>query len=427
MTMQMILALGVLIFMIVLIMTDALPFGAPPLLASLLIVVFQLYPQDADPIAYAFSGFVNSNVWMIAFFMVVLAGFQKTRLTGKIRSSMLGLVEKGGLKSYVLLLLLVMLGCTLTGGGSTGYYVLILSLVATIPYNEQLPTSKLLMPLGFAANHPLIPLNVAIFYGLTATMLDSAGISMNGTSTIPFMVMSAVASVAFLIWSIAGFKLLPGHPIAEAEKDSAASAESEGLPAWKEAVTIISLLVSVVGMMFIDSFGAIAYILPGLCAFILLAIKVIDWKEFRENLFSPVILMMTCVIPVANALADSGFTAMVGNAVAGAVSGLPLFFIILIFAFLCSACATLTGASFGSAFVFVPIVIATCQAMGVDPVGAAAATVMAAWSGGFLPIDGLPAMIMGMGKYSMSEYWKFTIPMYIIGIFALALGAVLAF
>lgn len=53
MTPQMILALGVLIFMIVLIMADVLPFGAPPLLASLLLVVFQLYPADADPIAYA--------------------------------------------------------------------------------------------------------------------------------------------------------------------------------------------------------------------------------------------------------------------------------------------------------------------------------------------------------------------------------------
>lgn len=427
MTTQMILALGVLIFMIVLIMTDALPFGAPPLLASLLIVVFQLYPQDADPIAYAFSGFVNSNVWMIAFFMVVLAGFQKTRLTGKIKSAMLKLVDKGGLKSYILMLLIVMLGCTLTGGGSTGYYVLILSLVATIPYNKKLPTSKLLMPLGFASGHPLIPLNVAIFYGLTATLLDSAGISMEGVSTIPLMIMIGIGTIAYFVWAVIGFKVLPDHPIAEADQDSAALSTDGELPAWKEYITIACLIISVVGMMFINELGAIAYILPGLCAFLMLAINVIDWKEFRANLFSPVILMMTCVIPVANALADSGFTAMVGNAVAGAVAGMPLFLIILIFAFLCSACATVTGASFGSAFVFVPIVIATCQALGINPVGAAAATVCAAWAGGFLPIDGLPAMIMGMGKYSMSEYWKFSIPMYIIGIFGMTIGAMVAF
>ena len=39
MTMEMILALGILVLMIVLIMSDKMPFGAPPLLACLLLVV----------------------------------------------------------------------------------------------------------------------------------------------------------------------------------------------------------------------------------------------------------------------------------------------------------------------------------------------------------------------------------------------------
>jgi di/tricarboxylate transporter len=192
-------------------------------------------------------------------------------------------------------------------------------------------------------------------------------------------------------------------------------------------VTIACLIVSVIGMMFVNDFGPIAYVLPGLCSFVILAMKVVNWKEFRESLFSPVILMMTCVIPVANALNDSGFTALVGNSVAQAASGLPVFLLVLAFVFLTSACATLTGANFGSAFVFVPIVISTCMALGIDPAGPAAATTMAAWAGGFLPIDGLPAMIMGMGNYTMKEYWKFEIPNYIIGCFALAIAAVLCF
>lgn len=427
MTLQMILALGVLVLMIVLIMTDALPFGAPPLLASLLIVVLKLYPADADPIAYAMAGFVNSNVWMIAFFMVVVAAFQKTKLTAKIKDVMLHLVDKGGFKSYVLMVLVVMLGCSLTGGGNTGYYVLILSLIATIPYNKKLPTSKLIMPLGKAAVTPLIPINVAIYYGVTASMLSAAGINTEGMSTVPFMVLSGIMAAFAFVWSVLGYRVLPDHPIAELEDASNAEVNTEGLPAWKETLTIISLVVSVIGMMFINNFGPIAYVLPGICSFVLLGINVINWKEFRESLFSPIILMMACVIPVANALSDSGFTAMIGNAVAGVAGGMPLFVLILVFAFLTSACATLTGANFGSAFVFVPIVIATCQSLGIDPAGAAAATTMAAWAGGFLPIDGLPAMIMGMGNYTMKEFWKYMIPGYIIGIFAIAIGAIVAF
>ena len=47
MTMEMILALGILVLMIVLIMSDKMPFGAPPLLACLLLVVSGLLPDSS--------------------------------------------------------------------------------------------------------------------------------------------------------------------------------------------------------------------------------------------------------------------------------------------------------------------------------------------------------------------------------------------
>lgn len=170
-----------------------------------------------------------------------------------------------------------------------------------------------------------------------------------------------------------------------------------------------------------------AYILPGIFAFLLLGIKVVDWQEMRNSLFSPVVLMMCCVIPVANALSDSGFTALVGNMVADAASSMPPFWLTFVFCLLTSACATFTGANFASAYIFVPIVIAACLALGVNPVGPAAASTMAAFAGGFLPIDGLPALVYGWGNYSMKEFWKFTIPMWIINCLFLAIGAMVAF
>lgn len=44
-----------------------------------------------------------------------------------------------------------------------------------------------------------------------------------------------------------------------------------------------------------------------------------------------------------------------------------------------------------------------------------------------MPIDGMPAMIMGMGNYKLSEFWKFTIPMYFIRLLALTIGCVVMF
>ncbi len=89
MTMEMILALGILVLMIVLIMSDKMPFGAPPLLACLLLVVSGL-----STVQQAFAGFVNPSVVMIAGFMVVMAALQKTRLISNVKSAMISLVNK---------------------------------------------------------------------------------------------------------------------------------------------------------------------------------------------------------------------------------------------------------------------------------------------------------------------------------------------
>ena len=50
------------------------------------------------------------------------------------------------------------------GTGSTAYYVLVIGLLSTLPYNKKLPPSKVLMPAGFAANHPLLPFNTCLLY-----------------------------------------------------------------------------------------------------------------------------------------------------------------------------------------------------------------------------------------------------------------------
>ncbi|WP_404330299.1 SLC13 family permease [Mesobacillus maritimus] len=425
MTMEMILALGILVLMIVLIMTDKMAFGAPPILACLLLVVVGL-----STVQEAFAGFINPSVVMVAGFMVVMAGLMKTRLIGKVQSSMLGLVKKGGYKSYALLLVVVMLGASFPGAGATGYYVLILSLISTIPYNKKMPTSKLMMPLGFATNHPLIPFNVALFYGVTVSVLETAGYT-GGLSMSKFAVVNFILALGFLVWALVAYRLLPDHSITEggsAFDEVAATTEMGAMPAWKEYSTIAAFMVSVVGMMLMNVLGNAAFVIPGLMGAFILMINVLDFKEVRDNMGAPVIIMMAGVIGVADALANSGFTAMIGDAVANALgTDINPFLLIFIFALLTSTCATFTGSNMGSVFIFAPIAIATSMSLGLNPVAAATAVVISGWNGGFMPIDGMPAMILGMGKYKLPQFWLFSVPMYLIRIFALCVGAIVMF
>ncbi len=423
MTIEMILALGILVFMIVLIMSDKLAFGAPPLLACLLLVVTGL-----STVQEAFAGFVNSSVIMVAGFMVVMAGLMKTSLIGRVQSTMISLVNRGGYKSYVLLLIVVMLGASLTGSGSTGYYVLILSLVSMIPYNKKMPTSKLMMPLGFATNHPLLPFNCALFYGVTVSVLETAGYK--ETISMPkFAIVNFILAMGFLVWSLIAYRLLPDHPITEpGEEDKKEEAEAVVLPAWKENLTIALFMLSVAGMMMMNTLGDASYVIPGLAGAILLVINVLDFKEVRDSMGAPVILMMAGVIGVADALANTGFTAMIGDLVADTIgTNFHPFFLVLIFALLTSTCATFTGSNMGSVYIFAPIAIATTISLGLSPVAAATAVVISGWNGGYMPVDGMPAMIMGMGKYKLPEFWKFTVPMYLIRIIALSVAAAVIF
>ncbi len=426
MTTAMILSLVVLVAMILMIMFDVLPFGLPPIAACILIVLLGL-----GDVSYAFAGFTNSTVWMLAFFMVILAAIQKTSLILKVKSTMARLVERGGFKSYVLLLLVVMLGASIVGMGSTAFYVLIFSLVVTMPYNEKLPGSKLMLPLGIASNHPLIPINVALQYGVAISVLSASGFGSDNLTMLQFTIVSLFLSAGFLVWAIIGYKFLPSHPVAEPTVENAAALADTGaerMPAWKERTVIIAFVISIVAMMMVDSIGALAYMIPGVAAIVMVLIGVLDFTECRDNLFSPIILMTAGAIPVANCLADTGLSTLVGTTVANALgTNIPAFAVVFIFALLCSTFACFTGSQVGTVMIFAPLAIAVCQGMGISPMAAAVAVTLSGWAGHYMPIDGLPAMAFGMGKYTMAEFWKFTIPQYFVRLVFLTAGALIVF
>ena len=91
MTLPMIIALAVTAFMIYLIMTEKVPFGAAPLVACVLMVLF-----GVTDIATAFRGFSNSSIFMLATFMVIIAALQKTSFIAAFKRTIVKMAAKGG-------------------------------------------------------------------------------------------------------------------------------------------------------------------------------------------------------------------------------------------------------------------------------------------------------------------------------------------
>lgn len=424
MTIPMIIALAITIGMVILIMTDKLPFGAAPLLACLLMVIF-----GVTNIKTAFGGFSNATIIMLASFMAIVAALEKTNLIGAFRRTVLNMANKGGFKAYIMLFIIVMLGSSIFGTGSTAFYILTLGILSTIQYTDKLPRGKVIAAAGFACNHPLIPINVTLQYGIVIAVLQAAGSAVIKVNIVKFSIVNLILSLAYIAWALIGYKVLPNKNVEDTENgDGKAREIVYDLPKWKEYTTYAAFLAAVVGMILQSKIGDAAYMIPGLSAGLVLVIGVLNFDEIRNNIGAPIILMSAGVIGVADALGGTGLTALVGKTVASMLgTNVNAFVLIFVFCILTSLLATLTGSTIGTVYVFAPMAITTCMSLGLNPTAAAAAIVLSGWNGHFLPIDGLPAMVMGIGKYKLIEFWKYTIPMYFIRLIALTVASVLVF
>lgn len=424
MTIPMLITIAITLVMLILIMTDRLPFGAPPLLACLLLVITGISTPSE-----AFAGFSNNTVIMLASFLALITALQKTRLIAKFRETMFNMAEAGGFKAYVMILIIVMAGASFFGMGSTAYYVLTLGLLSMIPYSKNLPSSKIIIAAGIGTNHPVIPLFVALQYSVAVGSLETAGVATE-ISTVKFAVVTFIVSVSYFLWCLVSYKFLPDRVVAGLEEAKAGKAEgnTEFLPQWKETLTYIMFLLAVVGMAFQSEIGSAGYAIPGVAVAVLLFIGAMDFKEIRESLASPVVIMSAGVIGLANALTSTGLTDLVGQAVANSLgSNISPFVLVFVFCVLTSVLSSITGANIGTVYVFAPLAISTCISMGLNPTGAAVAIAICAWCNHFLPIDGMPAMVFGMGEYNLGEWWKFTVPLHFIRLLAITAGTLLMF
>ena len=258
--------------------------------------------------------------------------------------------------------------------------------------------------------------------------LQSAGVAAN-VNLVKFSLVNLCLSIGFLVWCILAYKIMPDHPIAEAKEEALHAGEQKvALTKNQELITYFSFVLAVVGMILQSKIGDAGYAITGLAVGVILISGVMDFNEIRNSISAPIILMSAGVIGIADALGNTGLTSLVGETVAKMLgTNVNPFVLIFAFCILTSLLATLTGSTIGTVYVFAPMAIATCVNLGLDPTAAAAAIVVSGWCGHFLPIDGMPAMIMGAGDYKITEFWKFTIPQYFIRLLALTVGAVLIF
>ena len=142
-------------------------------------------------------------------------------------------------------------------------------------------------------------------------------------------------SIGFLVNCIIQYKFLPDHPTSEDCKDvdvTNGNVTASRLPRWKELTTYGVFIFAVIGMLLQSKIGDAGYAMAGLSVAVILLIGVLDFKEIRDAISAPIILMSAGVIGVADALGSTGLTNLVGTSVAGML-GTNVNPFVMIFAF----------------------------------------------------------------------------------------------
>lgn len=353
-----------------------------------------------------FAGYVNSNVILCVGMFVVGQALFETGMANKIGS----LVTRFA-KSERLLIVAVMTIVGIMSGflSNTGTAAVLIPVVCGIADESGYSRSRLLMPLVFAA----APGGNLSIIGAPGNLMGVNALQEMGIATSFFMyapvgVPMLVAGIAF--FALIGYKLLPdgthGGEAPEAPKDYS------DVPAWKQIVSLVVLVVVILAMIFEDKIGIKIQVSACIGAVILVLTGVISEKEALKSIDLKVVLLFGGSLALAKALETTGAGSLIADAIVGALGKNPNPMILLVVIFVVGCVLTNFMSNTATTALMVPIATSLAESLGADPRSMIIATVIACSCAYATPI-GMPAntMVVGLGGYKFRDYVKAGLPL----------------
>lgn len=129
-------------------------------------------------------------------------------------------------------------------------------------------------------------------------------------------VKTAFAGVIF--YATVGYKLLPNHDVKD---DGAFDTQKDfsNVPAWKQWLSLIILVLTLLAMIFEDTIGIKLCISGGIGALLLILTGVISEKEALRSIDLKTIFLFGGTLSLASALQSAGAGEMIANNVIGAL------------------------------------------------------------------------------------------------------------
>ena len=394
-----------LLFAVIMFVLEKIPLGVTSMIVCIGLVV-----TGVLDVKTAFAGFIDSNVILFVSMFIVGGALFETGMANKIG----GIVTKFA-KTERMLIIAIMVIVGLMSGvlSNTGTAAVLIPVVIGIAAKSGYKRSRLLMPLVFAAamggNLSLIGAPGNLIAQSALQEIDMKfGFFEYAIVGLPILI------VGILFYATIGYKLLPNHDV----KDEGAfdtEKDFSDVPAWKQWLSLIILVLTLLAMIFEDKIGIKLCISGGIGALLLILTGVISEKDALKSIDLKTIFLFGGTLSLAAALQETGAGELIANKVIGALGANPSPYILTFVVFILCCILTNFMSNTATTALMVPICLSIAQGMGADPRAVLMACVIGGSCAYATPI-GMPAntMVVGAGGYKFMDYVKAGFPLIII-------------
>ena len=297
---------------------------------------------------------------------------------------------------------------------NTGTAAILIPVVIGIAAKSGYSRSRLLMPLVFAA---AMGGNLSLI-GAPGNMIAQSSMEKIGLKFGFFdyaKVGLPILVVGIIFFALFGYKFLPDKVDTSGEGIFDETKDFSNVPKWKQTLSLIILLLTLLGMIFEDQIGIKLCVIGCVGALALIVTGVISEKDALLSIDLKTIFLFGGTLSLASALEATGAGELIADKVIGMLGDNPSPYILTFVIFMLCCIMTNFMSNTATTALMAPIGVSIAQGMGADP----SAVLMACVIGGscaFATPIGMPAntMVVTAGGYTFKDYAKAGIPMIVV-------------
>ena len=423
MTIEMIIVLAILAFMVVMLLTRIIPYGVTAMICCVAFVL-----TGVCDLSTAFSGLSNSTTIMVATMIVVASALGKTSLVHRLRGTITNLQGKQGI-----FLVVALYGITIALSqlmGQIACLSIMLLFVQTLDEKSSISPARMLfavacintiwtskIPIGMGAT---MPGTINSFYQGMVGPEDLLAIT-------DYFKAGILPAIVGTVYCILCYKLIPSGKIDNSQVKDVK--ETEALSRRDEIITFLVFFLVMGGFMFSNQLGRdVTNVLPAAGVLILILTKVLSVKEAVSTLTSDMVWMIAGMTVMSSVLGSTGVGDLIGNTVLNILGSNPSgLFVSIVF---CVVTTILTNflSNMGTMALMCPIAAATAQAGGMNVKAVVLVAAVSSWFAIAMPTGCAGAMMaFGIGNHNAFKVMKFTLPLVLLLMISLIIGVNLFF